>query len=313
MGAALNNIPVEKIDELGNITPNRAEWLTSHADASDLSAVEVERLWNRFRHLTGSNNKATLQPDTDALPEELGNDVFVKNLLNHFPRLKTDDSAISFGYFISVMKWFDEVKLHRKLEAIFLYLNNGDPINAVFLAKLLKHMYPNKNSTQVKELSEEIMRDLGTVETGRLNQQEFVDGVLKFIPREELEDILEFHIIPPDILEEIDKLPGLPLPPISTHDHDTADDVGINLVNDDQTKQIAVQLAKKNWRKLALALGFLEYDIEAYKVQNKYNDAATIYELLELWRDQESTMATTTRLKEYLRQCGFETVTKVLK
>ena len=28
--------------------------------------------------------------------------------------------------------------------------------------------------------------------------------------------------------------------------------------------------------KLALALGFLEYDIEAYKVRNKYNEAATV-------------------------------------
>ena len=80
MGAALNNIPVEKIDELGNIAPNRADWLTSHADASDLSTVEVERLWNRFRQLTGSNNKATLQPDTDALPEEFTNDIFIKNV-----------------------------------------------------------------------------------------------------------------------------------------------------------------------------------------------------------------------------------------
>ena len=32
--------------------------------------------------------------------------------------------------------------MRAKLTAIYLYLNNGEPINAPMLAKLLKHVYP---------------------------------------------------------------------------------------------------------------------------------------------------------------------------
>ena len=49
-----------------------------------------------------------------------------------------------------------------------------------------------------------------------------------------------------------------------------------DLVTDEQLKQIANQSARKNWTKLALTLGFLEYDIEAYKVRNNGDSAATV-------------------------------------
>jgi hypothetical protein len=49
-----------------------------------------------------------------------------------------------------------------------------------------------------------------------------------------------------------------------------------DLVNDDQLRQIANQATRKNWTKLALTLGFLEYDIEAYKLKNNNDSAATV-------------------------------------
>jgi hypothetical protein len=57
----------------------------------------------------------------------------------------------------------------------------------------------------------------------------------------------------------------------STYDLGTSD-----VVNDDQLRQIANQVAQKNWTNLALALGFLEYDIEAYKLKNNNDSAATV-------------------------------------
>jgi hypothetical protein len=39
------------------------------------------------------------------------------------------------------MHWFNEAKVPEKLKAIFIYLNNGEPINAVMIGKLLKHVY----------------------------------------------------------------------------------------------------------------------------------------------------------------------------
>jgi len=80
MGAILNTLPLSETDVLDKVSPNRADWLTSHADATGLAVVEVERLWNRFRQLTGSNDQTTLYPDTSVLPNELTNDIFVRNV-----------------------------------------------------------------------------------------------------------------------------------------------------------------------------------------------------------------------------------------
>ncbi len=61
--------------------------------------------------------------------------------MKHFPRSKSDLNCIPFGYFITVMQWFESASIHDKLGAIFMYLNNGDPINALMISKLLKHVY----------------------------------------------------------------------------------------------------------------------------------------------------------------------------
>ena len=80
MGAILGSLPLSETDNLSSISPSRADWLTSHADATGLAVVEVERLWNRFKLLTGSHDQTLLNPDNNALPSELSNDVFVKNV-----------------------------------------------------------------------------------------------------------------------------------------------------------------------------------------------------------------------------------------
>jgi hypothetical protein len=80
MGTMLNTLPLHETDNLGNVSPNRADWLTAHADATGLAVVEVERLWNRFRQITGSNDATKINPDSNALPSELANDVFVRNV-----------------------------------------------------------------------------------------------------------------------------------------------------------------------------------------------------------------------------------------
>ena len=40
------------------------------------------------------------------------------------------------------MQWLDGADMRAKLTAIYLYLNNGEPISAPMIAKLLKHVYP---------------------------------------------------------------------------------------------------------------------------------------------------------------------------
>ena len=60
MGAVFNTLPLSETDNLGKLSPNRADWLTTHADATGLAVVEVERLWNRFKQLTGSNDQTSI-------------------------------------------------------------------------------------------------------------------------------------------------------------------------------------------------------------------------------------------------------------
>jgi hypothetical protein len=40
------------------------------------------------------------------------------------------------------MQWLDAANIDQKLAALFLYLNNGEPITAPMISKLLKHVYP---------------------------------------------------------------------------------------------------------------------------------------------------------------------------
>jgi hypothetical protein len=80
MGAIFNTLPLNETDNLEKISPNRADWLTSHADATGLAVVEVERLWNRFRQLTGSNDLTKLHLDNNTFPNALADDIFLKNV-----------------------------------------------------------------------------------------------------------------------------------------------------------------------------------------------------------------------------------------
>ena len=46
------------------------------------------------------------------------------------------------------MQWFDSASIQDKLGALFIYLNNGDPIDAVMISKLLKHVYPETKEVE---------------------------------------------------------------------------------------------------------------------------------------------------------------------
>ena len=104
--------------------------------------------------------------------------------------------------------------------------------------------------------------------------QQFVTGVQRAIPENELNELLKFEMIPAYLLDQASALPSLPG---SSTNIRTTNDFGIHdLVTDDQLRQIANQAQYKNWPKLALTLGFLEYDIEAYKIKNNNDSAAAV-------------------------------------
>ena len=76
-------------------------------------------------------------------------------------------------------------------------------------------------------------------------------------------------------------------------------------ISDEQIEIIAKKIEKKNWEKLAFKLGFLEYDIDTYKAQNRNDTHFVITQLLREWRDQDPYLATASRLKRYLEDCGM--------
>lgn len=86
--------------------------------------------------------------------------------------------------------------------------------------------------------------------------------------------MLHFHIIPPEIIIESNRLPSPSLPvvhPTNMHEYDEFD-----YISNEQLKQISYRAGKKNWPKLAYTLGFLEYDVEAYQQVNNYDSASTV-------------------------------------
>ncbi|CAF3415163.1 unnamed protein product [Rotaria sp. Silwood1] len=208
------------------------------------------------------------------------------------------------------MQWLDAATVSQKLGAVYYYLNNGEPIGSDMIGKLLKHVYPEVKEDELRALSQQFMQQLGVNERSKLNMQQFVDAVQRSIPSNELEEILKFDIIPTHLLDEASALPSLP--GSSTNIHNINVYGNYDVVNDEQLRQIASQVSYKNWSKLALALGFLEYDIEAYKIKNNNDSSATMLELLHMWREQEGSLATKNRLKRYLEDSGFQELIPLL-
>jgi hypothetical protein len=106
-------------------------------------------------------------------------------------------------------------------------------------------------------------------------------GVQQSIKPNELEELLSFDIIPSNLLDEANMLPSLQSS--STNLRSTNEFGALDLVTDDQLRQIANQVTRKNWTKFALTLGFLEYDIDAYKLKNNNDSAATVCVYFILW------------------------------
>jgi hypothetical protein len=104
MGAILNSLPLNETDNLGKLSPHRADWLTSYADATGLAVVEVERLWNRFRQITGSNDQTKIYPDGNTAPKDFTNDIFARNVsskLNRRRKKNIEKYFVAFKTFSS--------------------------------------------------------------------------------------------------------------------------------------------------------------------------------------------------------------------
>ncbi|CAF0891848.1 unnamed protein product [Didymodactylos carnosus] len=160
----------------------------------------------------------------------------------------------------------------------------------------------------VKAIAQQFVQTIDNTNQGYITQQQFITGIQRHFPADQLDEVLKFEIIPSHVLDAVNILPSLQGSASNLRDQNAvmSEDYGMSdVVSDDQIHQIAGHAARKNWQKLALCLGFLEYDIESYRVQNNNDPTQTMYALLSVWREQEQYLATKNRLKHCLQESGM--------
>lgn len=108
-----------------------------------------------------------------------------------------------------------------------------------------------------------------------MTQEQFVKGMQRAIPPAHLEQLLRFEIIPSEVLNEMKDTSSMPpsntQTPRSMNFTDRQD-----MISDNQLRQLADRVSQRNWRNLAIQMGFLEYDIEAYKTKNRGDPRAAV-------------------------------------
>lgn len=140
--------------------------------------------------------------------------------------------------------------------------------------------------------------------TGKISENAFIYNVKRLIPPRQLESYLKFDIIPPEIMESVNMEPSISGSMISMRN--AREDIDLSsAITDAQLELIAQKITRKNWERLAQRLGYLDYDIDAFKAQNRGNITNTINDILKSWRDQDPYLATPERLRGYLQEFGM--------
>ncbi|XP_076458628.1 uncharacterized protein LOC143292324 [Babylonia areolata] len=177
--------------------PSKPNWITAHAISTELSIAEVERLWLRFQQM-GCDSDGVLTPDV-INSAALSSDVFMKNIMKYF---KSRDGSISFESFMRALKWCETQELRDKARGIFQMLNNGNPIPKDLFGKIMSRVYPNDRPEEVKRVTESFFKTVDKRRKGQLEENDFVETVMA-LPYESVNSILNFHILPESMRENV--------------------------------------------------------------------------------------------------------------
>ena len=118
-------------------------------------------------------------------------------------------------------------------------------------------------------------RSLSLFLVDHLNQEQFIAGVQRCFSPDELEQLLHFEIIPSKIIDEVNS-DSLSASASANVRSSSGSAKSHEIITDQQLRQIANQAAKRNWQRLGLALGFLEYDIESYKIRHSSDSGTAV-------------------------------------
>lgn len=191
------------------------------------------------------------------------------------------------------------------------------------------------------------MKQLDPEATGNIAEQQFVTNVLKNYDEFELNEILTVDMIPREVLQNQEPVDSRETgrgrgensrrqavsfketyngPSRAGNDHDEQS----NEYLDSRTlESVSKKAVNKDWEKLAIKLGFLEYDIQSFKLKNKGYNLETVSsslfvcgllkliivsvvccvikmsDILFTWRDQDPFLNNKSRLRRYLEDSSM--------
>ena len=75
--------------------------------------------------------------------------------------------------------------------------------------KFLKKLYPNNSEMEVRETCDIFMSQLDKNNTGFINENQFVANIKREFRPTELKELLNFDLIPVEVLDEVNMQPSL--------------------------------------------------------------------------------------------------------
>lgn len=284
--------------------PSKANWITSHAIASELSIAEVERLWVRFQQL-GANKDGVLTEDAIKKSDYVG-DVFMRNILKKY--MAATDRKISFENFLRALKWVEQAETEEKVRGIYHMLNNGNPVDKNLMGKILERVYPSDKGEPIKRIVEIFFQMMDRNNKGSVDEEGFVQGV-QLIHKDTLEHILTFAILPEEMKARLHKnLPefrsdsaaigGQSYAPRQTPKKGT-------VPPDHALREVAEKIHKKDWARVANKLDFFSQDVD--EIRRAYPDSTSqqVYQMLKQWRERDGQEAYSHVLERALVQCDM--------
>lgn len=146
------------------------------------------------------------------------------------------------------------------------------------------------------------MDDLDPENKGKINETNFVNNILNIYDNEDqLRDLLRFDLIPDEALREAHMEPSLPGSQLNMRKTSVNNYLLLNFleilfffqsskgnlkieIDDDLLDSIAKKVAKKDWEKLAMKLGYSNSEIQTLKTKKSKADSYDLVRFIFYFR-----------------------------
>ncbi|XP_041364711.1 uncharacterized protein LOC121380045 isoform X2 [Gigantopelta aegis] len=285
-----------------------------------MSIAEVERLWMRFQQL-GCNREGVITEIVLKTEPQIKNDAFVRNI---FKNMKSRNGAVSFESFLRALKWTEIQDTQSKVKAIFHLLNNGKPVDKNLFTNIISKLYPEAPPQETQRIAELFFKQMDKDLHGELTEDQWI-LVLMRLPRDQLNHLLNFHIMPEDMRERVHRnLPefnsrnasrltgytpanqGLPTYRTGNVTISPPARMTVSQVPSDALlRDVADMIKGRDWDLVANKLGFLQEDISNFRQIYPDSSYQQVYQMLREWKLKEGGNARVDVLERALREGGM--------